>query len=175
MAAFRMQMQGCAGDDAERALGAHEQVAQHVAGVVLAQGCEIVEHPAVGEHDLKPRHQVAHRPVAHHAGAAGIGGNQAADLRAALTAEMQPELPPLLARRSVQVGEHHAGVDGCDVGGAVDGADAVHPAQRQNDAGAVRPIALGHGAEAQAGVAADREDRLAMGGAKPHHGCGLLG
>ena len=78
-------------DDAERALGADEQVAQVVAGVVLLELVEDVHHPAVGEHDFEPEHQVTGDPVGKGASAARIGGQDAADGAAAFGAERQRE------------------------------------------------------------------------------------
>ena len=45
------------GDDAERALGADEELLQVVAGVVLAQRPQPVPDAAVGQHHLEPEHQ----------------------------------------------------------------------------------------------------------------------
>jgi hypothetical protein len=101
-------------------------MAQHVAGIVLAQRREVSEHASVRQHHLQPGDEIAHRPVADDAGAAGIGRDQPADLGAALAAEMQRELPPGLGRGIVQIAEHDAGIDGRDAGRAVDRTDAVH-------------------------------------------------
>jgi hypothetical protein len=49
----REQFQDRARDDPERAFGADEEVAQAIAGVVLAQPAQQVEHLAVGQHHLK--------------------------------------------------------------------------------------------------------------------------
>jgi hypothetical protein len=64
-----------------------QEVLQVVAGVVLAQAPESIPHAAVGKHDLEPEHQLARVAVAHHARAAGVGREVAADLAAALRAE----------------------------------------------------------------------------------------
>ena len=53
-------------DDAERALGADEQLLHVVAGVVLAQAAQAVPDAAVGQHHLQPEHQVARVAVAQH-------------------------------------------------------------------------------------------------------------
>ena len=68
------------GDHAERALGADEQLGQVVAGVVLAEPAQPVPDAAVGQHDLEAEHQLAGHAVAQHRGAAGVGGEVAADL-----------------------------------------------------------------------------------------------
>ncbi|MNS90839.1 hypothetical protein D3C72_1249050 [compost metagenome] len=66
-------------DYAERALGADEQLLQVIAGVVLAQALQAVEHLTVGHDGLDAQHQVAHHAVAQDGGAAGVGRDDAAD------------------------------------------------------------------------------------------------
>ena len=57
-ARLRKQPQHRRGDDAERSLGADEEVAEIVAGIVLAELAEPVPDLAGGEHDLDAEHQV---------------------------------------------------------------------------------------------------------------------
>ena len=83
----RMQLEGRAGDDAERAFGADEEMLQVEAGVVLAQAVQAVPDPAVGEHHFEAEHVLARIAVAQHAGAAGVGRDVAADLARAFGAE----------------------------------------------------------------------------------------
>ncbi|MCY1544818.1 hypothetical protein D9M68_807240 [compost metagenome] len=58
-----------------------------VAGVVLAQGGQAVPDRAVGQHHFQAQDVVARVAVAQHAGAAGIGGDGAADLARAFRAQ----------------------------------------------------------------------------------------
>ncbi|MNN04716.1 hypothetical protein D3C81_1174460 [compost metagenome] len=67
-------------DHAQRAFRADQQLLQVVAGVVLAQRAQAVEHLAVGQHGFDAQYQFARHAIAHHVDAAGIGGQVAADL-----------------------------------------------------------------------------------------------
>ena len=75
----RKQFQHGGGNDAERAFRADEQLFQVVAGVVLAQGAQAVPDAPVRQHHFQPEHQIAHRAIAQHVDAAGIGGKIAAN------------------------------------------------------------------------------------------------
>ena len=97
------------GDDAERAFGADEDVAQVVAGVVLLQLRQQVHDAAVGQHHLEPEHQIARDAVGDRAGAAGIGGEIAADGAAAFRAERQRKQPVDRRRRILRFRQHDAG------------------------------------------------------------------
>ena len=79
----RQQPQHRRRDDAERAFGADEQVFQIVAGIVLLQLVEIVEHAAVGQHHFEAEHELARDAIGERAGAARIGRKIAADGAAA--------------------------------------------------------------------------------------------
>ena len=72
------------GDDAQRAFGADEQVFQIVAGVVLLELVEVVEHASVGEHHFEAERVRARNAIGKRRGAAGIGGKIAADGAGAL-------------------------------------------------------------------------------------------
>ena len=76
----RLHLQHGAGDDAERAFRADEDLFQVDAGVVLLEDVEAAHHGAVGEHDFEAAHLLAHVAVAEHLHPAGIGGDHAADL-----------------------------------------------------------------------------------------------
>ena len=80
----RHQPQHRGGDDAERAFGADEQVLQIVAGIVLLQLVEVVEHAPVGQHHLEAERMRARDAVGERRGAAGIGREIAADRAGAL-------------------------------------------------------------------------------------------
>ena len=77
------------GDDAQGALRADEELLEVVAGVVLAEGGEGVEDAAVGEHRLQAQHRAVQAAVAQQAQAARVGGHVAAQLAAALGAEVE--------------------------------------------------------------------------------------
>ena len=80
----RKETERCRGHDAERALGADEELLQVVAGVVLAQRRQPVEHAPVRQHDLQAEHERAHHAVAQHRRAPGVCRHDAAERRAAL-------------------------------------------------------------------------------------------
>ena len=107
-----MQPQHGAGDDAQRALGADEELLQVIAGVVLHRLVERGDDRAVGQHHLQAEHQVARHAVADHPVAAGIGGEIAADLAAAAGAEIQAEIEPGVAGGLLRHLQGRAGPDG---------------------------------------------------------------
>ena len=111
LARLRRQLQHRGGDDAERALGADEKLAQAVAGVVLAQPAQPVPHRAVRQHHLQPQHQVACVAVAHRVVAAGVGGQHAADLRAAFRGDRQRQQAAGLGRGNLRRLQRDAGLD----------------------------------------------------------------
>ena len=69
----RIELHRRGGDDAQRAFAADEQVAQVVAGVVLAQARQALPDLALRRDHFQPQAQLARVAVAHHLGAAGIG------------------------------------------------------------------------------------------------------
>ena len=99
----------------------------------LRSAAQAVPDPAVGQHDLEAEHQLAGHAVAQDRGAAGVGGEVAADRAAALRAQRHREQPAGLLGRGLHVGEHDARVDGDRAGDRVDLADRAHPAERQHD------------------------------------------
>ena len=141
-ARLRKQLQRRRGDDAERAFGADEEVAQVVAGVVLFQLRQAVEDAAVGQHHLEPERHLARHAIGQRGGAAGIGGEIAADGAASFGAERQRKQPVDLGGALLRDLQHHAGLAGHGVGGGVDLADLVQPPHRDHDlaidAGSVR-------------------------------------
>ncbi len=94
-----MQPQGGGRDHAQRALGPDQQVAQVIAGVVLAQPFQPVQDRAIGQHRLQPQAQVARIAVAQHVHAARIGRQHAADPRRAFRGQRQREQPARILRR----------------------------------------------------------------------------
>ena len=167
----RPQLQHRLGDDAERALGAHEQVLEVVAGVVLLERAQAVPDVAVGQHDLEAHHQVARVAVAQHLHAAGVGREIAADLARALRAEAEREEAVMRRRGLLQRLQDAARFDGHRVADRIDAQHLVHAADRQDDALMRRPR---RGAAHQAGVAGLRHDGDAVLVAELHDLGGLL-
>src|SRR3546814_3820045 len=112
-----------------RAFRSDEQVAQVVAGVVLAQGLQAVPDAAVGQHDLKAERQFTGIAVAQHGNAAGVGGEIAADGATAFGAEAERKEAAGFTGRRLYSGEDAAGLDRHGVTARVDLADAVAPAE----------------------------------------------
>ena len=155
----RMQLQRRRGDDAERAFAADEEVAQVVAGVVLAQARQAVPDLALGRHHLEAEAELARIAVAQHLRAAGVGGEVAADRAAAFGGEAEREQQAVLRRRLLHPLQHAAGLGDEGEVGCVDAADAVQAGRREHDLAAAR---IGHRAADQAGVAALRDDARAV-------------
>ncbi|MNU96139.1 hypothetical protein D3C71_861670 [compost metagenome] len=159
------ELQGGAGDDAERAFAADVQVAQVVAGVVLAQAAQPVPDLAFGRHHFQAQRQVARVAVAQHLRAAGIGSQVAANGATAFGGQAQGE-QAVGARggflhRLQDAARFHG--DGVVVGVQVAHRGQAGRGQHHGAAGVV-----GRGATAQARVAALRHHRHAMVQAELH-------
>ena len=154
----RKQLEDRGGDDAERALGADEQLLQVVAGVVLAQAAQPVPYAPVGQHHLQPEHQLARVAVAQHVHAARVGRKVAADLAAALGRQRKRKQPIVPGSHALDLRQHAARFRGERIVERIDCADAVHPRQRNHDLG---PRAGRHRAAAQAGISTLRNDAQA--------------
>ena len=150
----RHQSQHRGGDDAERALGADEQVLEIVAGIVLLELVEIVQHAPVGEHHLDAERVRARDAVGERGGAAGIGGEIAADGAGALRRQQLRIEPVHGRRRLARPQQRHAGLAGHGIGDRIDLADAVEAVERQHDLAVLRDLPAD-----QAGIAALRNDR----------------
>ena len=153
-ARLRKQFQRRRRDDAERALGADEEIAQIVAGIVLLQLRQPVQDAAVGQHHFEPERHLARHAIGERGGAAGIGGEIAADGAASFRAERQRKQPVDLGGALLRDLQHHAGLAGHGVGGGVDVADLVHPPHRDHHLAIMRGLAAD-----KAGVAALRHQR----------------
>ncbi len=127
-----------------------------VAGVVLLELVEHVEHAPVGEHHLEAEHEVARHPVGERAGAARIGREIAADGAAALGAERERKQPVGVGRGLLRLHQHDARLAGHGVRRGVDLADAVEPGERDQELAVVRDLPAD-----QPGIAALRHDRRA--------------
>ena len=159
---FWEQPQRRRGDDAERAFGADEQVAQIVAGIVLLQLRQRVQHAPVGEHHFQPERHLARHAIGQRRGTAGIGGEVAADGAASFGAERQRKQAVDVAGALLRDLQHHAGLAGHGVGRGVDVADAVHPPHRHHHLAMMRGLPAD-----QAGIAALRHQRDALLGGEP--------
>ena len=73
------QAQGGSGNDAQRPLGADQQLVEDRPPIVLLERGKAVVNRPVGQHRLDPRHQPAHRPEAKYLRAPGVGRDQPAD------------------------------------------------------------------------------------------------
>ena len=143
-----------------------EQLAQAIAGVVLAQPAQPVPDLAVRQHDLQPQHQVARIAVAHGVVAAGVGRQHAADLRAALGRDRQRQQAARLRRRVLRRLQRDAGLDRH---GQIDRVDRPHPVQPRQAEHDLAAVLVRRGAADHRGVAALRHQRHPRRGAQPHH------
>ncbi len=150
----REQLDHRGGDDAERAFGADEDMPQVVAGVVLLQLRQQVHDAAVGQHHLDPHHQVARDAVGDCAGAAGIGGEIAADRAAALRAKRKRKQPVDRRRGVLRFRQHDAGFAGHRVRCGIHFADLVEARERKDKFAVERDLPAD-----QAGIAALRDQR----------------
>ncbi len=163
---LRMQFQHRRRDDAERALGADEELLEVVAAIVLAQAAQAVPDTPVGQHGFEAEHLLAGIAVAQHIDAARVGRKIAADLAAAFGGQRRREQPVGFRGGALHVGEHAARLDRNGVVQRVELADAVQARKREHD---LVLRARGHRAARQAGVAALRHDGDARFRAQAHH------
>ena len=169
---LRVELEHGGRDDAQRPLGADEQVAQVVAGIVLAQAAQAVPDFALGGDHFQAQAQFPRVPVAQDGGAAGIGRQVPADGAAAFRRQRQGKQHAGAGRGLLDVVEDAAGFHRHGAIGGIEGADTVQAPQRNDDG---RAAGVRHAAQHQAGAAALRHHRDAGGGAGAHHGGHLLG
>ena len=155
---LRRQFQHRGGDDAERALGADEQLAQAIAGVVLAQPAQAVPDRAVGQHDLQPQHEVAGVAVAHRVVAARVHREDAADLRGAFRADRQRQQAVLFRGGGLCGFQGDAGLD---VSVMSTGSRSRMRLSRAVLRISSAAVLVGHRAADHGGVAALRDDGVA--------------
>ena len=145
----RAQAQQHAGDHAQRALGADEELLEVIARVVLEHGAQHGQHRAVGQHHFQAQHLLAHHAVLQHAIAAGIGGHVATDLAAAARAQVHAERQSRVHGGFLHGLQRGPGLHRHGGGAGVDGFDRRHALQRQR-----HTVGAGHGGAGQAGQAA---------------------
>ena len=166
----RDEAQPHAGDDGERALGAGQQPAEVVAGVVLRHARQAPKDGPVDADRLEAEQLRAHRSVADDVHPAGVGGHHAADRRRVAGAEVHPDLPAGRARRGLHGAQRRTGPDRDLAGQAVHLVDLVQPQQAEHDLAAAR-----HRSANEPGVAALRHDPHAGIGAGDEHARDLVG
>ena len=147
----RHQFQNSGGDDAERAFGADEQLAEAVSGVVFAQAPEAVPDASIRQNDLQSKHLIARIAVAKGVVSSGVGGQNSANLRRAFRGHGQRQHAILSDGRFLRRLESNAGLDGHRQVHGVQFPDSVHPRKRQHKLSAVR---AGRSADHHAGIAA---------------------
>ena len=161
----REQPQHGGGDEAQRALGAHEQMAQRVAGVVLAQPTQAIPDLPIRQHHFQAQHQFARVAVAHRGVAAGIGGQHATDGGAALGAQAEREQAAGSGGGVLRRLQDHAGFAGHGHVHRVDVAHSVQPGHGDDDLPAAF---IRCGAADHAGIATLGHQGHAGGGAQLH-------
>ena len=153
------------GDDAERPLGADEQMLEIIARVVLAQAAQPIPQGAVGQHDLQPEHEVPGAAISEHRYPAGIGREIAADHATALRRQAQGKQAVDILCRRLKVGEHASRLRRHGVVERVDLADPVHARKAKHDAAAFLER---HRSPDQAGIAPLGDNRNPGRRRQPH-------
>ena len=146
-----------AGDDAERPLRPDQQLLDVVAAGVLDQRRQLVEHRARRQHRLEPGDARAHRAVAQHLDAAGVGRDEPADRRRPLRREVEREDHARRGARAAWTSARIAPAPTVIVSPARSTAPiAVHPRERDDDR---LPRRVGRRAADEPGIAALRHER----------------
>ena len=165
----RHEPQDRAGDDAEGALAADEQLEQRQPGHVLDALAAQRDQGAVGEHDVEAEHVVGGDAVLHAAQAAGVGRDVAAD-RADLERRRVGRVPEaVLGRRPLDVGVERAGLGDGHLARRVD-LDGVHPLQAEHQTPVDRRRSAG-----QPTAGTSRHDADVVRRRPPHRGLHVLG
>ena len=152
-------------DDAQRAFRSDQHLLQVEAAIVLFQRGEGGKNTAIGQHRLQPQNLCAHRPVAQHLRAAGIGADEAPDRRHALAAQREGKAQARRRCRLVQIMQHHACAAGDLAGILIHRANGLQPPQRDQQRCAA---GIGRGPARHGAVAPLRHDRHAVFGAELH-------
>ena len=162
----RKELQHRGRDDAQRALGADEELLEIVPGIVLAQSAQPVPDAAIGEDHFDAQNELPRVAETKHRGAARVRGKIAANRATPFGGQRQREQQAVLLRRLLDGGQGNSRLDGQRRIFGVDGANAVHPGERQDDGIA---LVVRRRAAALARVAALRDDRHPKIGARAHH------
>ena len=149
----RHQAQHRGGDHAERSLGADEQVLEIVAGIVLLELVEVVQHASVGKHHFDAERMRARNAMGKRGGAAGIGREIAADGAGPLRRQQLRIEPVHACRRLTRPQQRDAGLAGHGVGNGIDLANAIEAVEREHDLAVLRDLPAD-----EAGIAALRND-----------------
>ena len=159
------QAQGGLGDDAEHAFRAGEKSDEVEAGLVLVGASAHAGHGAVGQHDFEAEDVGAGDAVFEAAGAAGVGGDVAADAAVLQAGRIGRIKKPLRAGGGLEASGDDARLDHGDEIVSADLLDAVHAHRGKDD-----PPLHGHAAAdvAVAGAAGGHGDAFA--GRDLHHG-----
>ena len=152
---LRVELERCGGDDAQRAFAADEQVAQVIAGVVLAQAGQAVPDVPLRRDHFKAQTQVARVAVAHHLRAARVGCQVTADGAAAFGGQTERKQKAGLFRSFLQGLQNTAGVHRHGHVGRVDVSHRIHALQAQHHLPA---RAIGNRADHQPGIATLGDD-----------------
>ena len=162
------QPQDRAGDHAERALAADEELQQRESGNVLDPLAAEDDLGAVREHHVEAEHVVRGHPVLDAAQPAGIGGDVAAD-RADLVRGRVGRIPQAVRGRGcLQLGIERTRLDHRDAGRGVD-LDPPHPFQTEHDS-----AVDGRSAAGQAAAGPARNHRHRMRRRPTQHGLHLI-
>ena len=120
-------------DEAERALGANEQMPQVITRCVLDEPAIQLKHLAGPGHDGEARYPIARESIADHLDAARVGRNVAADLTRATRSKVNRVEEAVLDRELLQRLRHDTGLAPDDAIGRVEREDFVHPIERHDD------------------------------------------
>ena len=151
------------GDDAERALGADEQVLHRVAGDVLDARAAEARDPPVRQHDLERHHVVARDAVLQPAQAAGVLGDVAADRADPHRAGIRRIEQAVPRGGFVDREGHDARLRPHREVAWIDVDDRVHLRETEDEA-----ARSGHAPSAQAGTGTTRHDRQGTRGGELH-------
>ena len=158
MAGLWKQFQTRLGDNAKRPFGPDKQIAQVIAGIILAQFRKPVPHAAIGQNNLKPQHQIAGIAIPDDVQPAGIGRKVAANLAGALCAKAKREDQITLKGGLLKSLQDRTRLDGGGKIARIDINDPVHPFKVQDHLGGI-----GNRPAASPGIAALWHNRNAMG------------
>lgn len=164
------QPHGRLGDEAERALGADEQVAQVIAGGVFYQiFVELQDFAAARDHG-ESRHPVTGHPVANHLDATGVGREVPSELARPRRGEIHRVEKAFLLGELLELTSDDPGLTVYGAIGRAEREDPVHGIEGDHD------LAVGRdGAGAQTGATSGGHETHAMLVGEVHDGLHLLG